>query len=521
MGTSTIAILVVVGVFTACVIAFVVWLISKLLIKRNKQHQYEETKAKVQKKLRKHDNIYTSVDTFEIPVSFKTVTAQTGTKTNGQKMSVTVTPASDHGSVSIKSNATSKSKAKSRFKKLDRQASINSINSSRDRQSISHDLDKRKRISIAMMQHLKKQGKLVTSATIRPISQSDDVIDHHDNNLQEQGYLSDGSDASTASGFSIISGSSVKSGASSKSFQADELFDSTSIGTSKKKIASKRGGTQDKIRYKKAGKLIFTTSYSEEEKTLIVEIIRGFDFARKINSNELNPYIRVYLDPGKKQTHNTKYQKGTRNPYINERVNFYDIDQYSLNCYKMKLKAYNHGHVKKNQLIGEVDIALSSLDINVKETFSVDLFVKRKEVKLGFIMISICHQATFSKLEVLIQSAKDLPKKAMNPYVRASLYREDSIDSKETTTKKNTKNPEFNEVLEFAVATDASTPLDTFSLVVSLISRSVIGKDDIIGHVIFSSFSPQESGFYQWQAVVNEPHKRFIEWHNLYDPGEL
>lgn len=45
-------------------------------------------------------------------------------------------------------------------------------------------------------------------------------------------------------------------------------------------------------------------------------------------------------------------------------------------------KVYNHSKLRKHELIGEVDIALVSLDLRFKETFNVDLFVKKSEVTI-------------------------------------------------------------------------------------------------------------------------------------------
>ena len=109
----------------------------------------------------------------------------------------------------------------------------------------------------------------------------------------------------------------------------------------------------------------------------------------------------------------------------------------------------------------------------------------------------------------------------IDAYAIVSLFKEHDIDKQETATKRNTKDPEFNEVLEFEVNTDYTTPLSTFSLVVSLNNRSIVGKDEVLGHVIFSVSSPQQPAADHWNAVVNNPHQYHIQWHNLIEPEEL
>ena len=95
------------------------------------------------------------------------------------------------------------------------------------------------------------------------------------------------------------------------------------------------------------------------------------------------------------------------------------------------------------------------------------------------------------------------------------------MEKKGTQTQHNTRNPTFNESIDFDVTTDTRTPLITFALAVTIIDRSLLGKDEILGHVIFSSLSPQKSAIDHWKAVQNQPHKRHMFWHSLIDPEDL
>ena len=188
------------------------------------------------------------------------------------------------------------------------------------------------------------------------------------------------STSATGSVCSSIDGSEDGSDESHRSWQ-EEVFDTTSVGESKRRIGSnRRSESQTKKTYKKAGKIIFTTEYNQNTKTLEVHIIRTFDLAPKRDIADVNPSVRIYLLPGKKQKQNTKYQKRTKDPYINERINLSELGVEELAKYKLKIKVYNHGLLKKNDLLGEVDLALSSLDLTMKETFNVDLFRVKSQV---------------------------------------------------------------------------------------------------------------------------------------------
>ena len=102
-----------------------------------------------------------------------------------------------------------------------------------------------------------------------------------------------------------------------------------------------------------------------------------------------------------------------------------------------------------------------------------------------------------------------------------SLFKEQTIEKKETQTKRSTRDPVFDEAVEFNISTDSSKPLTTFSLVVTLNSHTMVGKDEVVGHVIFSLTSPQKSAADHWQAVQESPHKHHYGWHQLIDPDEL
>ena len=109
-----------------------------------------------------------------------------------------------------------------------------------------------------------------------------------------------------------------------------------------------------------------------------------------------------------------------------------------------------------------------------------------------------------------------------DPFATVTLYEEDSMETKRTHTQHKTKNPVFNESFDFDVTTDVSTPLNVLSLVVTMSTTStLIGREEILGHVIFSLTSPQQEAIDHWKMVQNQPHKRHIVWHKMLDHDEL
>jgi len=118
------------------------------------------------------------------------------------------------------------------------------------------------------------------------------------------------------------------------------------------------------------------------EKKLILHVVKCTDLLTKTDLHHSNPFVRAYLVPGKIQKQQTKVRKETKEPLFNESLTFNNLEESQLQRHKMRLKVYNHSKLKKHELIGEVDIALVSLDSDVKETFDADLFVKKSEVTM-------------------------------------------------------------------------------------------------------------------------------------------
>ncbi|XP_066912265.1 synaptotagmin-7-like [Clytia hemisphaerica] len=308
-------------------------------------------------------------------------------------------------------------------------------------------------------------------------------------------------------------------------------LDSNVHGIKKRVTRTRRLGRKThhspvKPSFKKTGKLFFEAEYIRHERKLVLNIIKCSELKMKTDIHHSNTFVRAYLVPGKIQRQQTKIRRETYEPIFNESLVFTDLDQVQLQRHKLRLKVYNHSKLKKHDLIGEVDIALITLNTDAKETFDADLFVKKSENANASMMISIRHEAALSKLQVNIEEAKNLPKAHLtglnpDPYVIVKLYKGDSCEKKETLHLRNTRAPKFHETFQFQLATDFEYPLSVFSLVVTIANKVLIGRDEVLGHVIFSLDSPQHSAITHWRNVQTEPHKTHSRWHSLIDPEDV
>ncbi|XP_057293932.1 synaptotagmin-4-like [Hydractinia symbiolongicarpus] len=527
-------VLIVVGLILALLLTGVVYTLWKYIKARQEKGAFPDDK-KVTKRRRKQA-LFDDVDTFQVPVSYRTVKAQIPFMyepdgcSGGGSMGVYARRSSDQDKKRLSVDDVYEKRPKAYSLPIGGDSESDRLLASLP-EHIYHEAghvtafdESQRKISMGMMAHLANQGRKVSTVDMRGLS------------ITEEMFLKSVEGAPSFQGSSHSLNDDALSDSSHLSAK-DEIFDSTIIGMERRRIGERRGrqkilgsgsasgpGTLKRT-YKKAGKITFTTEYNESTREFEVLVLRAFDLAPRRDKSEINPFVRLYLLPGKKQKQNTKYQTHTKEPFINEKIVFTDLEKTDLSKYRLKIKVYNHGKLKKNEMLGEVDIPMGSIDISSKQTFNTDLFLQRSESSLASLNISLCHKATSSELEVIIQEARNLPKVSIaglpSPYTTVTLYKEQNFVKKETGTKRSTRDPVFKESLVFEVFTDIATPLSTFSLVATLNHHSMIGRDEVLGHVIFCLTSPQKSAAEHWKRVEETPHKHHSSWHALIDPDEL
>lgn len=114
-----------------------------------------------------------------------------------------------------------------------------------------------------------------------------------------------------------------------------------------------------------------------------MHILRACNLAPKRDIDEVNPYVKVYLVPGKKQSQATRWLKATKEPFINESFIFTELTKEYIDKYRLKLRVKNNKI--KREILGEVEIPLKEIDLEKKENFKMDLWKKRSEVRNNFL----------------------------------------------------------------------------------------------------------------------------------------
>jgi len=115
------------------------------------------------------------------------------------------------------------------------------------------------------------------------------------------------------------------------------------------------------------GTINFSTQYFADEHILEVLFNEVNGLALKELTKTTFPsadiFIRVCLDPGKLHKRETASFKGNEQ-FINVKVQFENMYEMDLQKYRLKIKLFHHkeGMMKKNALLGQLNLDLSSID---------------------------------------------------------------------------------------------------------------------------------------------------------------
>ncbi|XP_065671071.1 synaptotagmin-11-like [Hydra vulgaris] len=362
---------------------------------------------------------------------------------------------------------------------------------------------------------------MITAEVRKSNLRSHSEVSSEDNNSQFE-YDSYDNDGASISTDSLLSDSDLSASSVSDKgvFEINSIF----LHGNKRRLGSNRPYNQiHLLKRKKIGTIAMKTKFLSSGNTLERWISRVVYFNKKQNCC-LNAFLLLNIMPEKMQKQTSKRVEDSSEFNFNEKFLFRDIDVTQLDRYTLQIKLIKHNKIKKfqNEVIGEAQIPITDLSCSSeKSNIYFDLFWHFKsKASLGSINITLCHQATISKLNVIINQAKSLPKFS-NFYVTVSLFREERIEMKSTSIKYNLRDPIFNESLEFDISTDISNPLSVYTMVVTVNNSIMLGKDRVIGHVIFSLLSPQKSAVTHWQLVQDSPHQSYPEWHTLLDPNKI
>ncbi|XP_033995238.1 synaptotagmin-2-like isoform X2 [Trematomus bernacchii] len=267
----------------------------------------------------------------------------------------------------------------------------------------------------------------------------------------------------------------------------------------------------------KLGKLQYSIEYDFENAKLTVGILQAADLISMDSGGTSDPYVKVTILPEKKKKYDTKVHKKTLNPVFNETFIF-KVPYEELGGKTLSMSVFDYDRFSKHDVIGEVKIAMKSIDLGrpIEEWKDLESADQEEPEKLGDICISLRYVPTAGKLTVCILEAKNLKKMdacgLSDPYVKIQLLQGGKrLKKKKTTVKKNTLNPYYNESFSFEIPLEQ---MQKILVAVTVFDYDKIGKNDAIGKIFVGS-KATGLGLKHWSDMLSNPRRPIAQWHPL------
>jgi synaptotagmin-1 len=273
------------------------------------------------------------------------------------------------------------------------------------------------------------------------------------------------------------------------------------------------------------GKLEYSLDYDFQKQELKVEVIQAQELPAMDMSGTSDPYVKVYVLPDKKKKFETKVYRKTLNPVFNETFIFKNLAYGEISGRTLVFAVYDFDRFSRHDQIGEVQIALNTVDLGKVIREIKDLSPppgeREAENKLGDICFSLRYVPTAGKLTITILEAKNLKKMDVgglsDPYVKLSLMMNGKrLKKKKTSIKKCTLNPYYNESFSFEVPFEQ---IQKVQLVVTVVDYDRIGTSEPIGKVVLGC-NATGTELRHWSDMLASPRRPIAQWHSLKDPED-
>ncbi|CAF3177821.1 unnamed protein product [Rotaria socialis] len=273
------------------------------------------------------------------------------------------------------------------------------------------------------------------------------------------------------------------------------------------------------------GKLEYSLDYDFQKQELKVEVIQAQELPAMDMSGTSDPYVKVYVLPDKKKKFETKVYRKTLNPVFNETFIFKNLAYGEIGGKTLVFAVYDFDRFSRHDQIGEVQIALNTVDLGKVIREIKDLTPppgeREAENKLGDICFSLRYVPTAGKLTITILEAKNLKKMDVgglsDPYVKLSLMMNGKrLKKKKTSIKKCTLNPYYNESFTFEVPFEQ---IQKVQLVVTVVDYDRIGTSEPIGKVVLGC-NATGTELRHWSDMLASPRRPIAQWHSLKDPED-
>uniref|UniRef100_A0A914QAK3 C2 domain-containing protein n=1 Tax=Panagrolaimus davidi TaxID=227884 RepID=A0A914QAK3_9BILA len=200
---------------------------------------------------------------------------------------------------------------------------------------------------------------------------------------------------------------------------------------------------------------------------LTVELKQGVDLIAKRQDGYPNPYFKVKLDIPEsseaKIQQQSKIYKNTSSPMIDEEF-FFQVPNGSLNSCRLEIMVFDYDQFSVDECIGYCWLTLGRLSVSTTR-FNPTIFFAEvlpfdddRGNGFGEVLLSLTYLSKAQRLTANVFKARNLKTDNNNDNLSSVAIRvtlivnnDKRLKRKKTSSKKNTRNPQFNESLSFGI----------------------------------------------------------------------
>ncbi|MFH4977579.1 hypothetical protein AB6A40_004288 [Gnathostoma spinigerum] len=203
------------------------------------------------------------------------------------------------------------------------------------------------------------------------------------------------------------------------------------------------------------GTLTFSLRYDFIHRVLMVHVIR----ANRLPSEgkNLEPYVKMYLLPERRNHCKTRINKNSPDPEFNEMFSF-DVPYANLASRMIQFMIYDFDRFTRHDLIGSVIMRdlLDKSDLCSWTEYTMQIVGSQGKDDYGDLLLYLGYSVAEQKLYVTVAKAYNLRPMditgASDPYVKIEqIHRKRRVKLRKTSTKRANLNPVYHECLEFDI----------------------------------------------------------------------
>ncbi|XGW04805.1 hypothetical protein V3C99_015744 [Haemonchus contortus] len=275
------------------------------------------------------------------------------------------------------------------------------------------------------------------------------------------------------------------------------------------------------------GTLTFALRYDFIHRVLMLHVLRANHLSVEEKGRTVDPYVKMYLLPERRNHCKTRICKKTLDPDFNEMFSF-DVPFNSLSGRMLQFTVYDFDRFTRHGLIGNVIMRdlFDKSDLYTWTEYTMQIVGSQEKNDFGDLLLYLLYSPNEQKLYVTVAKAYNLRPMditgASDPYVKVEqVYRGKRVKLRKSSCKRANLNPVYHETLEYDLP--LSQVAET-NILVQVMDWDRIGKDDLLGCCVLGKDSPTVEGRTQWencflslaQTEVNGQKRKPIgQWHSI------